>query len=46
VATSKLYEALIRAAKNGDVRRAVAEALFTLFVLAARTYASSDDDQT
>jgi hypothetical protein len=45
VATSKLIEALVRAAGSGDVRRAVAEALFTLVVVAARSYAARGDEE-
>lgn len=43
--TSKLYEVIIRAAKNGDVRRVVAEALFTLVVIVARSYSGGDDEE-
>jgi hypothetical protein len=46
VANSKLYDALIRAAKSGDVRRAVAEALLTLVMIAARTYSERDDGRS
>jgi hypothetical protein len=43
MATSKLYEALVRAAKNGDVRRALAEALLTVIFVAVRSVGSRDD---
>jgi hypothetical protein len=43
VAATKLYEAIIRAAKSGDVRRALAEALVVLVVVAARSYSARDD---
>jgi hypothetical protein len=42
---STIYEALIRAAKSGDVRRAVAEALFALVVIAARSYSGRNDER-
>jgi hypothetical protein len=45
MATSKLYAALVLAAKNGDVRRAVAEALLTAIVMAARAYLARDDQE-
>ena len=40
---SKVYSALLRAAASGEVRRALAEALFTLLVMAARSYSARED---
>jgi hypothetical protein len=44
MATAKLIETLLRAAKNADVRRAAAEALITLVVIALRAYKDCEDD--
>lgn len=40
----KLYALFVRAVTNTDVRRAVAKAIFTVFVLAARAISAKDDD--
>ncbi len=38
MAHTKLYEVLVRAARSGDVRRAAAELLFTLGMIAAQEF--------
>jgi hypothetical protein len=42
MAASRLYEAVIRAAKSGDVRRAAAEVVFTLAAIAAREFMGAE----
>jgi hypothetical protein len=45
MAASRLYAAILRAAKNGDVRRLLAEALLTVIVVAARQAAEGNDER-